>query len=216
MSSISFTWSILEYFESGWKCEESGWEYRESGWECGESGWVCRCINTWQVFYKEFARQDIPRYIIKFQEKLISRNTSQQLLPRIAIASFLPTFNKVSLKFHLPEINNISKKIFLRPLINSYFCFNLITLQNFVLRTKLTCGLFQLNPGAWGGHLNSLFWRVLLVTCVLFCLSGEWVSFRVSAAIEADGAWVWAKSGLRFLLLPKVCAILGNGNRVWE
>ena len=160
VSSISFTWSILEYFESGWKCEESGWEYRESGWECGESGWVCRCINTWQVFYKEFARQDIPRYIIKFQEKLISRNTSQQLLPRIAIASFLPTFNKVSQKFHLPEINNISKKIFLRPLINSYFCFNLITLQNFVLRTKLTCGLFQLNPGAWGGHLNSLFWRV--------------------------------------------------------
>ena len=27
---------------------------------------------------------------------------------------------------------------------------------------------------------------------------------------------LWVKSGLRCTLLPKVCGILGNGNRVWE
>ena len=33
---------------------------------------------------------------------------------------------------------------------------------------------------------------------------------------EEDAAWVWAKSGLRCTLLPKVYATLGNGVRVWD
>ena len=99
--------------EPGWECGELGWECGELGWECGESGWECGYINTWQVFYKEFPRQDIPRYILKTKEKLISRNTSQQLLPRIAIVSFFwSTFNNVSPTFHIPDFNNIGKKFF--------------------------------------------------------------------------------------------------------
>ena len=68
-----------------------------------------------------------------------------------------------------------------------------------------------------GASQQSVFMSdCLLVTCVLPCLPGEWVSFCVSGAIEADGAWAWAKFGLRCMLLPKACAILGNGKRVWE
>ena len=58
--------------------------------------------------------------------------------------------------------------------------------------------------------------KLLLVTWVLLCLLGEWVSFWVPGALEVDGAWVWSKSGLRYTLLPKVWATLGNCNRVWE
>ena len=78
-----------------------------------------------QGFYK-----DIPCYIFEIKEKLISRNTFQQLLQRFAIASVLPTFNNVSQIFHLSNFNNIRPGVVLRPLINGYFCFNLITLQN--------------------------------------------------------------------------------------
>ena len=98
--------------ETGWECEESGWECGESGWECRESGWKCRYINTWQVFYKTFSRQDIPHYILKIKETLVSRNTSQQLLPRVVISSFLSTFNKVSKTFYLSNFNNITQKVF--------------------------------------------------------------------------------------------------------
>ena len=41
-----------------------------------------------------------------------------------------------------------------------------------------------------GASQQSVFMSdCLLVTCVLPCLPGEWVSFCVSGAIEADGAW---------------------------
>ena len=53
----------------------------------------------------------------------------------LQLLGFSSTFNNVSQTFNLSNFNNVSQKIFLRPLINSYFCFNLITLQNFVLRT---------------------------------------------------------------------------------
>ena len=48
---------------------------------------------------------------------------------------FSSTFNNISQAFHWSNFNNVSQKIFLRPLINSYFCFNLMILQNSVLRT---------------------------------------------------------------------------------
>ena len=92
---------------------------------------------TLQVF-RYFTRILLARYIFKIMEKLISRNISQQLFQKFAIACFfinLSTFNNVSQAFHLSNFNNVSQKIFVRSLINSYFCFNLITLQNFVLRT---------------------------------------------------------------------------------
>ena len=54
------------------------------------------------------------------------------------------------------------------------------------------------------------------VTCTLPCLSGVWVSFCVHGTIEANGECVRAESGLRYTLLPKVYATLGNGNRVRE
>ena len=87
-------------------------------------------------------------FIFKIMEKVISRNTSQQLLQRLQKLVFSSTFNNVSQAFHLSTFNNVSQvfhlsnfinvsqKIFFRPLINSgqFACFNLITLQNFVLR----------------------------------------------------------------------------------
>ena len=51
---------------------------------------------------------------------------------------------------------------------------------------------------------------------MLPCLPGEWVSFWVSGTIDTDGGRVWAKSGIRYMLLPKVHAILGNDTRIWE
>ena len=81
--------------------------------------------------------------------------------------------------------------------------------------------LLQLNlfPWAWGEYLIIMGECVtvsLLVTCVLPCLRGDWVSFCVPGATGADGAWVWVKSGLRCALLLKVYVTLGNGDRVWE
>ena len=46
---------------------------------------------------------------------------------RLQSLAFLSAFSNVSQTFHLSNFNNISQKIFLRPLFNSYFCFNLIT-----------------------------------------------------------------------------------------
>ena len=38
-----------------------------------------------QVFYKDFARENIPRHIFIIMEKLISRNTSHQVLQRLQL-----------------------------------------------------------------------------------------------------------------------------------
>ena len=110
--------SRWEYGESEWKCRKWGWECwkfekcGKSGWECEESGWEYGYIITWQVFYKDFGGEDIPCYILKLKRKLISRNTSQQLLCRVEIASFLSTFNNVSPTFLLSNFSNISQKFF--------------------------------------------------------------------------------------------------------
>ena len=45
-----------------------------------------------QAFYKDFDREDIPHYFLKVMEKLIPRDTSQQLLPMVAIACFFINF----------------------------------------------------------------------------------------------------------------------------
>ena len=50
--------------------------------------------------------------ILKVKEKLILRSTSQQLLQRVAIASFFSTLNNVSQICHLSDFNNISQKFF--------------------------------------------------------------------------------------------------------
>ena len=53
---------------------------------------------TCQVLCMDFAREDIPRYILEIKENLISRNTSQQLLPRVAIPFFCEILSQT---FHL-------------------------------------------------------------------------------------------------------------------
>ena len=63
-----------------------------------------------QLLDRYFTR--ILLYILKIMEKLISRSTSQQLLPRVAIASFFVNFNNVNQTFHLSNFNNISQKFF--------------------------------------------------------------------------------------------------------
>ena len=98
---------------------------------------------TWQVFYKDFARQDIPRYILKIKENLISRNPSQLLLPS-ELLLFLSTFNndkKVSsqttdqqlflfqfnsfTRFCLKDINFFLQQFFSfsQSIYTSFFCF---------------------------------------------------------------------------------------------
>ena len=71
------------------------------------------------------------------------------LLNKIYPSLFFLNYGKANLKEHLSaaasegfellvcssSFDNVSQKIILKPLINSYFCFRLITLQNFVLRT---------------------------------------------------------------------------------
>ena len=63
-----------------------------------------------QLLHRYFTRILID--ILEIKEKLISNTTSQQLLPRVAIASFFVNSNNVSQIFHLPNFNNISQKFF--------------------------------------------------------------------------------------------------------
>ena len=43
------------------------------------------CFTGIQAFYKDFAGENIPRHIFIIMEKLISRNTSHQVLQRLQL-----------------------------------------------------------------------------------------------------------------------------------
>ena len=74
--------------------------------------------------------------------------------------------------------------------------------------------------GMRGASHQPVFMGDCLTIChmCLSCLPSEWVSFCVPGITEvsADAARALAKSGLRYTLLPKVYATLGDSNRVWE
>ena len=77
-----------------------------------------------QVFYKDFAIEDIPRYIFKPMEKLISRNTSQQLLQRLQLLAFSSALNNINQAFHLLFYLLVDNQVteFFKEFRNDYVC----------------------------------------------------------------------------------------------
>ena len=92
--------------------------------------YIYKCVYIY--IYKYFTRILLDKISLVIFLKLwksLSQGTSlSSCFQGLQLLVFSSTFKNVRQPFHLSNYNNVSQKIFVRPLINSYFCFNLITL----------------------------------------------------------------------------------------
>ena len=79
--------------------------------------------------FQGFSQIRYPLLYFNINEKLISKTHLSSCFQGLQLLLSLSTVNNVSQAFHFSNFNNISRKFF------SNFCFNLIILQNFVLRS---------------------------------------------------------------------------------